>query len=99
MLVIYHIEPEGCWAELPDIAGFSAAADSIADLRAQVRQALDELLPEAIDDLDERFDPQLIQGEIQVSIGGFGGGTLNPTRAHVRLETSHPMSVRRVVPA
>jgi len=34
--VIYHCEPEGWWAESPDIAGWSVAGDSYADVRALV---------------------------------------------------------------
>src|SRR5262249_6829375 len=38
--VIYHWEPEGCWAESPDAPGFSAAAGTFAELREQVRGGL-----------------------------------------------------------
>jgi len=32
--VIYHCEPEGWWAESPDIEGWSVAGDSYAEVRA-----------------------------------------------------------------
>ena len=34
--VIHHCEPEGWWAESPDIAGWSVAGDTYADVRALV---------------------------------------------------------------
>lgn len=38
--MIYHWEPEGCWAECPDAPGFSAAAATFNELRDQVRDGL-----------------------------------------------------------
>lgn len=40
ILVRYHWEPEGCWAESPDIEGFVAAGTDIAEVRALVREGL-----------------------------------------------------------
>jgi predicted RNase H-like HicB family nuclease len=34
--VIYHHEPEGWWAESPEIAGWSVAGDTYAEVRALV---------------------------------------------------------------
>lgn len=34
--VIYHCEPEGWWAESPEIEGWSVAGDSYAEVRALV---------------------------------------------------------------
>jgi predicted RNase H-like HicB family nuclease len=34
--VIYHCEPEGWWAESPDIEGWSVAGDSYGEVRALV---------------------------------------------------------------
>jgi predicted RNase H-like HicB family nuclease len=31
--IIYHHEPEGWWAESPDVAGWSAAGESYAEVR------------------------------------------------------------------
>lgn len=53
--VIYHAEPEGWWAESPDLDGWYAAAESYEELRAladaHVRYALNEfgLAAEAVD--------------------------------------------------
>lgn len=32
------------WAEVPELPGFSAAADTLAELRAQARAAIDEIV-------------------------------------------------------
>ena len=42
--VIYHCEPEGWWAESPDIEGWSVAGDSYADARALVEAGVDVAL-------------------------------------------------------
>ena len=34
--VIYHCEPEGWWAESPDISGWSVAGDTYPEVRALV---------------------------------------------------------------
>jgi hypothetical protein len=41
--VIYHVEAEGCWAESPDLPGYSAAADTIPELRELVRTSVREI--------------------------------------------------------
>lgn len=38
--VLYHLEEQVWWAESPDVAGFSAAADSLGDLQQRVRTVL-----------------------------------------------------------
>lgn len=52
--VIYHVEPEGCWAESPDIPGFSAAGDSLDEVRQLTRDGLAAHLGGPVDIL-ERF--------------------------------------------
>jgi predicted RNase H-like HicB family nuclease len=42
--VIYHGEPEGWWAESPDIAGWSVAGDTYADVRALVDAGVETVL-------------------------------------------------------
>lgn len=41
--VLYHFEEQVWWAESPDVAGFSAAADSLDDVRQRVRSVLRDL--------------------------------------------------------
>ena len=38
--VIYHQEPEGWWAESPDVPGWSAAGESYSEVRALVEEGL-----------------------------------------------------------
>lgn len=44
--ILYHEEPEGWWAESPDVAGWSASANTFDELRKLaeegVRFALDD---------------------------------------------------------
>lgn len=43
MRFVYHREPEGWWAESPDLPGFSAAAPTLLELRDTVQAALEEI--------------------------------------------------------
>jgi predicted RNase H-like HicB family nuclease len=38
--VIYHREPEGWWAESPDVPGWSAAGETYDDVRALVDEGV-----------------------------------------------------------
>lgn len=38
--IIYHHEDEGWWAESPDLAGFSAAGATLAEVQQQGREGL-----------------------------------------------------------
>jgi len=38
--VIYHQEPDGWWAESPDIVGWSAAGESYGEVRARVEESV-----------------------------------------------------------
>lgn len=40
VFVIYHFEPEGWWAESPDVTGYTAAAHSLTELRELVLDGL-----------------------------------------------------------
>lgn len=50
--VIYHWEPEGCWAECPDAPGFSAAADTFSELREKAREGLAFYFDQPVDVFD-----------------------------------------------
>lgn len=51
--VTYHHEDDAWWAESPDVPGFSAAADSLPDLRQVVREGLSFHIGTAGGDLRE----------------------------------------------
>lgn len=55
-IAIYHWEPEGCWAESPDAPGFSAAADTLSELREQVRSGLSFYFDDEVEVVDEMPD-------------------------------------------
>ncbi len=38
--VIYHHEPEGWWADSPDVAGYTAAAPTYEEVRVLVEEGL-----------------------------------------------------------
>jgi predicted RNase H-like HicB family nuclease len=38
--VIFHLEPEGCWAETPEVPRFSAAADDLEELARLTKEGL-----------------------------------------------------------
>lgn len=40
VLVRYHREPEGCWAESPDAPGWSAAGSTLDEVRALALEGL-----------------------------------------------------------
>jgi len=54
--VIFHVEPEGMWAETPDVPQFSAAAATLTELDQLVRDGLALHFEEDID-LHARFAP------------------------------------------
>jgi predicted RNase H-like HicB family nuclease len=104
--VVFHSEPEGCWADSPDIPGFSAAADDLPSLRAQVDAAVRELLG-ALPQFDERYDPP-VRGTTQLSIFrsdwlGLSGwnsesasGTLIEGSPKTHQDPTHPIPTPRV---
>ena len=94
--IVFHTEPEGCWAEAPDVPGFSAAADDLPDLRSRVRAALDELLGPGTE-LDERFEPAMT-GATQMSLGWDAGYTANRTSFRLRKDRLHPIAVPSAAP-
>jgi len=63
VLAIFHVEPEGCWAEVPDLPGFSAAGDSLAEVYGLVREGLVLNLDEQVE-ISVRFaeDAQISSG-------------------------------------
>lgn len=72
--VVYHHDSGSWWADSPQLEGFSAAADSFTELRAEVRGGVAFYLDDAPHSLDERFD---------------SGAYLNPVFATVSAKALH----------
>lgn len=51
--VVIHQEPEGWWAESPDLDGWSAAAESLDALREQIRGGLEFFLDDTVETVEE----------------------------------------------
>jgi predicted RNase H-like HicB family nuclease len=47
--IVYHHEPEGWWADSPDLLGWSAAAESREDLEKLVRDGAEFFAEEPLD--------------------------------------------------
>ncbi len=54
--VLYHHEPDGCWAESPDIAGWTVAGETFEEVRALVEDGVAFALASAAEDRGENFD-------------------------------------------
>lgn len=54
--VLYHQEPEGWWAESPDIDGWTVAAESYDQVRQLAEDGVTFALASAADDRGESFD-------------------------------------------
>ena len=54
--VLYHREPDGWWAESPDIDGWTVAGDTYEEVRALVDDGITFALAAAAEDRGEVFD-------------------------------------------
>lgn len=54
--VLYHREPEGWWAESPDIDGWTVAGETYDDVRALVNDGIAFALASVAEDAGEPFD-------------------------------------------
>jgi predicted RNase H-like HicB family nuclease len=54
--VLYHHEPEGWWAESPDIDGWSVTGESYEEVRRLVDDGVAFALATAAEDRGEAFD-------------------------------------------
>jgi predicted RNase H-like HicB family nuclease len=54
--VLYHQEPEGWWAESPDIDGWSVAGETYEDVRQLAEDGVSFALASAAEDRGESFD-------------------------------------------
>jgi hypothetical protein len=57
--VLYHREPDGWWAESPDIDGWTVAGGSFVEVRSLVDDGLSFALACAAEDRGEVFDEAL----------------------------------------
>ena len=60
--VLYHQEPEGWWAESPDIDGWTIAGETFEQLRALVEDGVPFALASAAEDRGEDFDESSFAG-------------------------------------
>ena len=56
--VLYHREPDGWWAESPDIDAWTVAGDSYEEVRGLVDDGITFALACAADERGERFDEE-----------------------------------------
>jgi predicted RNase H-like HicB family nuclease len=54
--ILYHQEPQGWWAESPDIEGWSVAGESYEEVRQLVEDGVSFALASAAEDRGEVFD-------------------------------------------
>jgi predicted RNase H-like HicB family nuclease len=54
--VLYHREPDGWWAESPDIDGWTVAGESFEEVRQLVDDGVTFALASAADERGEGFD-------------------------------------------
>jgi predicted RNase H-like HicB family nuclease len=54
--VLYHQEPEGWWAESPEIEGWTVAGESYEEVRGLAEEGVPFALASAAEDRGEGFD-------------------------------------------
>jgi len=74
--VIYHEEPS-FWAEVPELAGFSAADDDLIALRDKTRRVVHDLYGTHVE-LDETFAPTLEGTTTSTVYSGTAARTVEP---------------------
>ncbi len=60
--VLYHHEPQGWWAESPDVDGWTAAGETFERVRALVDDGVAFALASAAEDRGEGFDKARFAG-------------------------------------
>jgi predicted RNase H-like HicB family nuclease len=56
--ILYHQEPQGWWAESPDIAGWSVAGETYDEVRRLAADGVSFALASAAEDCGEVFDEE-----------------------------------------
>jgi predicted RNase H-like HicB family nuclease len=107
--VIYHWEPEGCWAESPEVPGFSAAAPTIEDLRGEVQGGLEfhfgepshlvELLAEQEPGWSMTFEPAAVEASSPLwrQIAAYGTEVAGALKSRSLSTSSRELKVRSAV--
>ena len=62
--VLYHHEPEGWWAESPDIDGWSVTAESYEEVRRLAEDGVSFALASAAEDRGESFDEEQLAAQL-----------------------------------
>ena len=60
--ILYHREPQGWWAESPDIDGWSVAGETCEEVRQLAEAGVSFALAGAAEDRGERFDEERFAG-------------------------------------
>jgi len=60
--ILYHQEPQGWWAESPDIDGWSVASETYEEVRQLVEDGVTFALASAAEDRGEAFDEEQFAG-------------------------------------
>jgi predicted RNase H-like HicB family nuclease len=56
--VLYHHEPEGWWAESPDVDGWSVAGETYEEVRQMAANGVTFALASAAEDRGETYDEE-----------------------------------------
>jgi predicted RNase H-like HicB family nuclease len=89
----YHWEPEGWWAESPDLPGFSAAGQTFTEVQAQAHEGaqffadqelvIEDTIPVNLEGERNTASTSGLTGRLSVSSSAFGAGLLKVVRVSV----------------
>lgn len=84
--VVYHDDPEGWWADSPDIEGYGVAGATLAEVRKLVREGIPFFLEAAQVKIDERFPRTVVGVKIETALPNvpYKTGTAAPVRSMIR---------------
>lgn len=80
--IVYHQEPEGWWADSPQVSGYVATGETLAEVRALVRDGLpffvgDERV-EIFEALADEYLPMKVSLDLTGSLIAFGVPSYGP---------------------
>ena len=81
--VIYHEEPDGWWAESPDVDGFGAAGESLEEVRRLAADGISFYLEADSVELDERFPTTVVSSRVTGFVAGGSTETRNAAVSRV----------------
>jgi predicted RNase H-like HicB family nuclease len=88
--VVYHQEPDGWWADSPDVPGYGVAGASLDEVRGLVREGLPFFLEVDQVEVDERFPTAVIRAEITSTFGYEPANTANVLRSKSTIKPTSP---------